>query len=157
MGSFDTVLPSFTALPKFLRETGYKNPTDPNHCPWHLGHDTDLNPFPWLNSRPEKLGTFLAAMTYHRQGQPIFLDAMDFAKYLLHKRTDATTPLFVDIGGAMGHMCIAVKRRFPDLKGRIILQDQPFVIDQVKTNPLPGFEGIEAAVHDFFTPQMIKG
>ncbi|CAJ2500564.1 Uu.00g034170.m01.CDS01 [Anthostomella pinea] len=43
------------------------------------------------------------------------------------------------------------------MSGRIILQEQPHVIGQVKTAPLPGFEGIEAQPYDFFTPQPIKG
>lgn len=150
--------PSFIAIPQFLRENGYRNPSDPNHAPWHQGHKTDLSPFPWLNAHPEYMRFFLPWMATMRDGQPSFLEGMDFRKEILSgKRNLGTTPVFVDVGGAMGHQCIALRQRYPDLQGRIILQEQPFIIDQVKTNPLPGFEGIEAMVHDFFTPQPIKG
>ncbi|CAJ2500565.1 Uu.00g034180.m01.CDS01 [Anthostomella pinea] len=59
---FEMVSPSFMAFPSFLRENGYRNPTDPNHCPWHLGHRTDLSPFPWLQTHPEHFGYFLPWM-----------------------------------------------------------------------------------------------
>ncbi|KAI1140004.1 putative sterigmatocystin 8-O-methyltransferase precursor [Hypoxylon sp. FL0543] len=153
---FEMISPSFMAFPRFLRQNGYVNPTDPNHCPWHLGHDTDLSPFPWLQSHPEHLGYFLPWMTAQRDGLPIFLDVLDFEREFA-RNTTPSTPLFVDIGGAIGHQCVALKRRFPELPGRIILQEQAHVISQVKENPLPGFEGIEAQSYDFFTPQPIKG
>ncbi|XXH00980.1 hypothetical protein Hte_007331 [Hypoxylon texense] len=144
------------AFPQFLRETGYANPTDPNHCPWHLGHHTDLSPFPWLQSHPEHFGYFLPWMASQRDGLPIFLDVLNFEQEFAQDTT-TSTPLFVDVGGASGHQCIALKQRFPRLPGRIVLQDQAHIIAQVKTSPLPGFEDIEAQPYDFFTPQPIKG
>ncbi|KAI1407192.1 putative sterigmatocystin 8-O-methyltransferase precursor [Hypoxylon sp. FL1857] len=153
---FEMISPSFMAFPRFLRQNGYANPTDPSYCPWHLGHDTDLSPFPWLQSHPEHFGYFLPWMAAQRDGLPIFLDVIDFQREFAQGSTPST-PLFVDVGGAVGHQCIALKKRFPELPGRIILQEQAHVIHQVKENPLPGFEGIEAEAYDFFTPQPIKG
>ncbi|KAI1759503.1 putative sterigmatocystin 8-O-methyltransferase precursor [Hypoxylon sp. FL1150] len=153
---FELISPSFMAFPQFLRKTGYANPTNPNNCPWHLGHDTDLSPFPWLQSHPEHFGYFLPWMASQRDGLPIFLDVLDFEKEFA-QGTIASTPIFVDVGGASGHQCIALKQRFPTLPGRIILQDQEHIIAQVQANPLPGFGDIEAQSYDFFTPQPIKG
>ncbi|KAI2613378.1 putative sterigmatocystin 8-O-methyltransferase precursor [Hypoxylon sp. NC1633] len=152
----ETVLPSFTAFPRFLRETGYANSTDPSHCAWHVGHQSDLSPFPWLQSHAEHFEYFLPWMATQRDGLPIFLDVFDFQQELAQGTTDSTA-IFVDVGGVVGHQCIALKQRFPTLPGRIILQDQSHIIDQVKQNPLPGFEGIEAEPYDFFTPQPIEG
>ncbi|KAK7744784.1 hypothetical protein SLS62_010017 [Diatrype stigma] len=59
--------------------------------------------------------------------------------------------------GAKGSQCIAFKQRYPDLPGRIILQDVPQVVEETRRNPLPGFEGIETECNDFFTSQPIKG
>ncbi|KAI1372862.1 putative sterigmatocystin 8-O-methyltransferase precursor [Hypoxylon crocopeplum] len=153
---FEMISPSFMAFPRFLRETRWANPTNPSHCPWHVGHHTDMSPFPWLQSHPEHFGYFLPWMAAQREGLPIFLDAMDFEQEFAQGTTEST-PLFVDVGGAVGHQCVAFKHRFPNLPGRIILQEQAHVISQVKENPLPGFEGIEAEPYDFFTPQPIKG
>lgn len=154
--SFEMISPSFMALPQFLRESGYINPTDPGYCPWHVGHHTGLSPFSWLQSHPEHFGYFLPWMTAQRDGLPIFLDVMDFQAEFA-QGTTASTPIFVDIGGAKGHQCVALRQRFPQLPGRIILQEQEHVIAQVKDNPLPGFEGIESEPYDFFRPQPIKG
>lgn len=57
--SFETVLPAFTALPQFLRDNEYKNPTNPDHLAWHAGHKTELNAFPWLLSHPRQMEVFM--------------------------------------------------------------------------------------------------
>jgi hypothetical protein len=147
---------TFFALPQFLSETDYRNPTDPDHAPWHLGHKTDLSPFAWLQQNSQHLTSFLPWMTHQRAGLPIFLDVLDFKQELV-QGGDPTVPVFVDVGGAMGHQCLELKVRFPEFAGRIVLQDQPYVIDQVQANPRPEFDGIKAEVYDFFTPQPVKG
>lgn len=147
---------TFNALPEFLRKTGYVNPTDPNNCPWQLGHQTDQSPFAWLQSHPELREFFLPWMAHQRDGLPTIFDVVDFQQEL-GQNTDSSTVLFVDIGGALGHQCIALKQQHPNLPGRVVLQEQAHMIEQVRANPLPGFDGIEAEVHDFFTPQPIKG
>lgn len=65
--SFETVLPAFTALPQFLRDTGYKNPTDPDHLAWHVGHKTEDNAFPWLLAHPRQMEVFMQVSTYSYQ------------------------------------------------------------------------------------------
>jgi hypothetical protein len=60
--------------------------------------------------------------------------------------------LLVDIGGGLGHDLIALKDRFPDLPGKLILQELAVVINDVKDLPI----GIEAMAHDFFKPQQVK-
>lgn len=61
--------------------------------------------------------------------------------------------LLVDVGGGMGHDLRQFKDRFPHISGRLILQDTESVIAQLKQSS----SGIEATVHDFFTPQPVKG
>lgn len=130
ISSLSVHTPAINALPQFLRENGYANITDPNHCAWQMGHHTDDPLFPWFQKHPQQMELFLSWMQNNRHGLPIFLDTMDIEQELARGSTDSTI-LFVDIGGAMGHQCIAVKQRYPKLRGRIILQDQPGVIEQV--------------------------
>ncbi|KAI0141209.1 S-adenosyl-L-methionine-dependent methyltransferase [Xylariaceae sp. FL1272] len=155
----ETLVPVFNAIPKFLRDSGYANITDGTDCPWFLGHQTKLPPFPWFQSRPGTLDRFMSWMVSQRDGLPMFLDVIDFKKEIskFGPELEAQTPVFVDIGGSFGHQCVALKQKYPDLVGRVILQDRDEVIEQVKAKPLPGFNGIEAQAHDFFTPQPIKG
>jgi hypothetical protein len=61
--------------------------------------------------------------------------------------------LLVDIGGGTGRDIIEFQQRYPDLKGRLVLQDLQSVIDEVVSLP----SGVETMAHDFFTPQPIQG
>ena len=61
-------------------------------------------------------------------------------------------PVFVDVGGGTGQQCAAIKEKFPELPGKVILQDLPAVVAEAK---LP--EGIEAQAYAFFTEQPVKG
>lgn len=148
--------PTFMALPKFLAKNNYQNPNDVSDCPFQVGHDTDLSLFPWFQQRPEMGPDFLNWMNSHCSDLPRFYDSYDI-KQELWQDANADTILFVDIGGAHGHQTIGLKQKYPDQPGRFVLQDQGFVVEQVKATPLPGFEGIEAQAHDFFTPQPLKG
>ena len=60
--------------------------------------------------------------------------------------------LYVNIGGGIGHQCAQFKARYPDLPGRIILQDLEHSIEQALKTP-----GVENMVHDFFEAQPVKG
>lgn len=153
--SAEVMAPAAMALPQHLRQTGYQNPIDSTNCAWNIGHYTDECLFPWIQKRPEYMGYFLPWMGIQREGRPTLFDVVDFRK--LVRGSTPSTPLFVDIGGAKGTQCIAFKQRYPDLPGRIILQDVPQVVKEAKANPLPGFEGIETVSNDFFTSQPTKG
>jgi O-methyltransferase domain len=59
----------------------------------------------------------------------------------------------VDVGGGIGHDVIALKIAHPELKGRLVLEDLPQVIQSVKVLP----SGIESIPHDMFKPQPVKG
>ncbi|KAI8946387.1 S-adenosyl-L-methionine-dependent methyltransferase [Xylaria longipes] len=154
----ETLVPAFNALPEFLRNTQYANVTDGANCPWYLGHQTNKQAFEWVKERPKVMGRFMSWMVSQRDGLPMFLDVIDFEKEVAGQGANKNTPIFVDIGGALGHQCIALRQKHPSLVGRIILQDnREEVIQQARTRPIPGFEGIETQPHDFFTPQPIKG
>jgi hypothetical protein len=67
--------------------------------------------------------------------------------------TDANNPLLVDIGGGLGHDIAAFHSRFPSLPGKLILQDLPIVVDDIKDlDP-----AIQRMTYNFFTPQPVKG
>lgn len=57
-----------------------------------------------------------------------------------------------DVGGGQGHELVKFKERYPDLRGRLVLEDLETSFEGVK---LP--EGIEMLAHDFFKPQPIQG
>lgn len=142
------------AFPHFLRRTNYRNPSNPNETAFHLGMQTDQDLLKWLESHPDYSVNFNMWMSTQRETKPIFLDVLDFPSKI--GPSDESTVLFVDIGGSRGHQSIAVRQPYPDLPGRIIVQDIPRVVAEVTANPLPGFENIEIIEHDRFTPQPLK-
>lgn len=63
-----------------------------------------------------------------------------------------STALIVDVGGGKGHDLQAFHQKYPQ-RGRLILQDLPQVIDNIK-NLDPA---IERFTYDFFTDQPVQG
>ena len=61
--------------------------------------------------------------------------------------------LMVDIGGGNGQDLETCLAKFPRSHGRLILQDLPGTITNLKGLD----EGIQAMSHDFFLPQPVKG
>ncbi|KAI0529963.1 S-adenosyl-L-methionine-dependent methyltransferase [Xylaria digitata] len=153
----EAMIPALTVLPQFLRDTGYSNITDKANYPWYLGQKTNKQFFEWIEERPNVLNHFMSWMRSQRDGLPLFLGAIDFKEEFASHGVNEDTPVFVDIGGSFGHQCVRLRQKHPDLVGRVILQDREEVIQQAKTHPIPGFEGVIPQAHDFFTPQPIKG
>jgi demethylsterigmatocystin 6-O-methyltransferase len=147
-------MPILLALPKFLVSTKHQNPSDPAHCAFQLGHNTKDVFFQWLPKNPANFATFNLLMTDYHAGQKTWLDVFPFEERFGHN-LDHNTPLFVDVGGELGHQCLALKARFPTFPGRVILQDLPAVLAQA----LPPLKenGIELMPSDFWTEQPIKG
>lgn len=148
--SFDLFGPILQQTPAFFAETKYRNPDNPARSPFQKGWNTEVPAFLWFGDHPELAGYFNAFMVAQRGEMPGWL-----TKYPIEEETKgwkAQEPVFVDIGGGMGHQCEDLKSKYPNLPGRIILQDLPHAIAAAPAKP-----GIEAQAHDFFTPQPVKG
>lgn len=62
-------------------------------------------------------------------------------------------PVLVDIGGGTGHELIHLATHYPELRGKLVIQDMPVVVQGITSLP----SGIEAVEHDFFAPQPVRG
>ena len=93
-------------------------------------------------------------MKVQRQGRPTVFDALDFEMRFIQEATKSTIML-VDVGGGTGAQARTFRKRFPDLPGRVIVQDRPEVIANVKDDLAK--VNVEAEVYDMFKPQTIKG
>ena len=111
----------------------------------------------YLDEHPELLQCFNNYMAGYRHGKRSWAEP-DF--YPVAERLgesvnngDEDAVLLVDVGGGLGHDLEELKAKHPHLLGRLVLQERQEVVSQIKgLSP-----GIEATVHDFFTPQPIKG
>ncbi|KAL8765745.1 MAG: hypothetical protein Q9209_007252 [Squamulea sp. 1 TL-2023] len=141
----------YAVLPEFLAETGYLNPVDATAGPFQKAYKTDLPIFGWMPKMPIYTSNFAKWVDASREGQNGFLDSFPFEEEV-NCNLDPGTPLFVDVGGGIGHQCVALKSKLPHLPGRVILQDLDAFISQAMEGT-----GIEAMVHDFMTEQPVKG
>ena len=67
------------------------------------------------------------------------------------KEKERKKKVFVDVGGGHGHQCSQLLKKFPTLKGKVVLQDLEEVVSNVQ------LEGVGVQVHDFFESQGVKG
>jgi demethylsterigmatocystin 6-O-methyltransferase len=141
-------LPVTLALPGFSKEHKYQDMTDSNDLPFHKAMKTELTPFEWMKQDGEQMKAL---------GHIMVLDSADswVSSYPVEQAIGNFKPandsaLLVDIGGGFGQHSVAFKSKFPDLTGRIIVQDVPSTLAHA-----PRVEGIEFQTHDFFTSQPI--
>jgi len=137
--------PAFQALPDFLKETGYQNQVSTSAV--QRGLDTDLGLFPWLKQHPSLLKDFQSLMGVPQEGNGIDAIALHY-----YAATGNKDPVFVDVGGNTGQQAKHVLAKYPELAGRLVVQDR----DEAIKNGT-GTEGIQFMAHDFFTPQPVKG
>ncbi|KAE8334963.1 hypothetical protein BDV24DRAFT_171736 [Aspergillus arachidicola] len=137
--------PAFHALPEFLKETGYQN--EPKGSAFQKALSTDLEPYPWLKQHPEVLKNFQAAMRLTRDANGVDMMPLDESVSSGHDGA-----MFVDIGGNTGHQAAEVLSKYPELAGRVVVQDRGEVIKCA-----PDIKGIQWMEHDFFQTQPVKG
>lgn len=112
-----------------------------------------MHAFEWWSNHPKVFNDFNIFMTAQREGRAYWLDFYPFEQKLSADPRDSEHDvLFVDVGGALGSEIRELRKRYPALKGRMILQDRQQTIDHVSAD-----SGMEAMVHDFFTPQPVTG
>ena len=151
--SIDLLVPSWANLPATLAKSHYQNPIDNLHTGLQAGLNIDYHGFEFLAKNHKIFNDFNIFMSAQREGRAYWLDFYPFEQKLPAEVRDSDHDvLFVDVGGALGSEILELRKRFPALKGRMILQELPQTIEHVSPDP-----GMEATVHDFFTPQPVTG
>lgn len=143
-------------MPTYFEKNGYKCPTEPHAAPLQYALNTDLTFYDYIEKDPKLFRDFDIFMTAGRKKRPNYTDWFPVQEQLLNGYQRATNDkdsvLLVDVGGGRGQDVEALKKRFPNAPGRIILQDLPRAVEHAKLSP-----GIEAMAHDFMKLQTIKG
>lgn len=140
---------------EFSRLRGWQNPADAKDTSMMYAYDTDKNMFAWQQHMG--YGThFNDHMSGRRLGR---LPWMHPSLYPVQERlidgasTDPDAPFLVDIGGSMGDDLAEFLHYYPKAPGRLVLQDLPVVIDQIKRlDPV-----IIRMGYDCLTEQPVKG
>ncbi|KAH8897334.1 O-methyl transferase B [Thozetella sp. PMI_491] len=147
---FYTVATQYQALPSFLSKTGYKDPADELHTVFQDAWKTDLHAFAWFSQAPENLVYFNDYMALRRKSDLSWLTVYPVAEAAAS--WDPSQPVYVNVGGGIGHQCAQFKDKFPEIPGRVILQDMPHSISKALPTP-----GVENMAHNFFEAQPVHG
>ncbi|KAH4836673.1 hypothetical protein HBH60_024650 [Parastagonospora nodorum] len=147
---FENCGPLFQEMPAFLRSKKYQDITDGQNTVFQPAYNTDLDTNEWFSQNPLHMGARIKYMAMEQAVRGRWLNVYPIQSQL--KGWNPELPAFVDVGGSVGHYCTMFKNNFPDVPGRVILQDLPDTLSHALKTP-----GVELMGHDFFQPQPIKG
>ena len=153
---YDFTCRGVSALPEFGMRNHWHDMGDYNHGPFQLGAHTDLGFWEYLKEKPERMQLFSSGMRSQitigggkRSGVFPFGDVLAWPPC---KDDDVA---IVDVGGGRGQALEAIKQDYPEIKGRLVLQDLADVVEDAKSHGLS--ESIETCVGSFFEPYEIQG
>ncbi|PWY70901.1 S-adenosyl-L-methionine-dependent methyltransferase [Aspergillus heteromorphus CBS 117.55] len=151
-----------THLPTYFQQTGYVNPSDAYSSPFQHAFQTQEHFFTWLSQNPIYQTAFNTVMSLDlRRGSTPWYTLFPAAQSLTI--SDPSRALIVDIGGGQGADLLSFRDQYPDMPGRVILQDLPSVVSDLHTQAHAQTQdklstaGIEIQEYDFFTPQPVNG
>ncbi|GMG41690.1 unnamed protein product [Aspergillus oryzae var. brunneus] len=134
--------PTETVL-RLIYQHHYLMPKEYTRSPmrWAVGQSQ----FEWLAQRKHHQALFNSYMSSRRQGKPSWFDVYPVER-LTHGALEHDDAVFlVDVGGNQGHDLIRFREKFPDVTGRLVLQDLPKVIASA-----PAGEQVEAMAAYYF-------
>lgn len=137
-------------LPEYFMSRGWTSPSDAFDGPFQYAIDSP-HYFNFLSSNEYYNQAFntTMALSFRRRGKDWF-EFFPVADRLQVPGDD--DPLIVDVGGSQGEDLKKFKARFPNIPGKLILQDLPAVVQGAHDLPA----GIEVQSHDFFQVQPVK-
>ncbi|KAI0119645.1 S-adenosyl-L-methionine-dependent methyltransferase [Daldinia grandis] len=140
-------------LPSFLKETGFKNPTDSKNGVVQHVQGPYESVFEYIVANPTRSKDFTHAMECHsRWNMTAWTDA--FPTDLLLKDAKLDLPLVVDVGGSKGHDLEKFWLKHPEIPdGSLVIEDLPGTLAEVEVTN----KAILKQPYDFFTPQPLKG
>ncbi|KAK8076357.1 hypothetical protein PG994_003629 [Apiospora phragmitis] len=107
------LMPSYFALPTWLRANDYKVLPDASHCGWQVGANTTETFWESMSKDPS-LGKFFFISSFPLEGQRDNKEKRK-AKLILFS--------FSSSGGGLGHQAKRIRGALPPSRGRVILQD----------------------------------
>lgn len=143
VSSHDNCAPAFIALNTMLEDP------QAGRTAFNIGQHSEEDFYTWMEAHPVQQGAFHRFMEAQFAMLPTWLDAVSFETEV-GQGVGADEIVFVDVGGGNGSQCAALKRAFPELKGRIILQDRPAVLEKALK-----IDGMELMAHDFLLEQPV--
>ncbi|KAH7117892.1 S-adenosyl-L-methionine-dependent methyltransferase [Dendryphion nanum] len=151
---FDCATRSLANLPRYLERNSFSH-VDGAPGPFQDINNTSDGMFPYLMKNPEMMSNFNAFMAGSLETRPDWFRSFPVEEIILKdaKTDDPEATLIVDVGGGEGHDIEAFHRAYPKAPGKLVLQDLPPVIENIKILA----PAIIRQPSDFFTPQKVRG
>lgn len=150
---FDVGMPTLAKVPEFLRRHDFQNPEGTTTGALQFAEDTDESTWTWLSKDPKKFNDCHTFMEGDRGSRPSWLEWFPVEERLLAGAHPDAETLMVDVAGGRGHDLAEFLARFPDVSGRLVLEDLPDVLEESRTDT----KRIEKIPFDLFKPQPIHG
>lgn len=139
----------------YLRETGLHQCSNKAGRPNPFENAFGMSLFQLLKHDPELKKRFDDYMTGRKAVvKAPWFDVFPAARRLPAVAGGSGAATIVDVGGGQGIEMVRFCRRYPDFKGKLIIQDLPETLAGLQKNE---FRQIEYMPHDFFTEEPIKG
>ncbi|RYP71276.1 hypothetical protein DL769_004726 [Monosporascus sp. CRB-8-3] len=154
---FDLTSLSFSQMPAYLRSTNLQNPENALDGPFQYANKCG-SAFVWLTDHPDVFKAFHDYVHTLRIHRPSWSDMYPVQKQLIEGlKLDGDASAFIDVGGGTGQILQDFRASVPEYTGKLVLQEIPEVIARAAQMGVGKDGSIELQVHDFFTPQPIKG
>jgi hypothetical protein len=144
-------------MPTYLKDTQFQNPQNSVDGPFQYGMKHTGHAFGWLKDHPEVFQACHQYMYTLRKHRPSWVEMYAVHDRLVSGLKEGDSSALIDIGGGTGQMLQDFRVDVPEYTGRLILQEVPEVIAVAQGMEVDRKSNIELQVHDFFTPQPIKG
>lgn len=137
--------------PKYLREYGYRCPTNPQDGLMQFAFQTKMTAFELFSSIPQILKDFNIFMGNTMGARNYWVDWYPVQEQILDGAEPGSS-LLVDVGAGKGHDLLAFHEKYPN-HGGLVLQD----LAAVTSNLHDLDPAIQLMAYDFFTDQPVKG
>ncbi|GLB04476.1 hypothetical protein AtubIFM57258_010443 [Aspergillus tubingensis] len=140
---------------EFSRKRGWTNPTNPEDTSLMNAYGTDKDLFSWVGELGygKHLNDYLGGYNLGRRWW-IHPGVYPVKERLINGADPSPdAPFLVDIGGNVGHDLERFRAAFPDAPGKLILQDLPMMVRQIKDLD----SSIVCMEYDFRDEQPVKG
>lgn len=146
--------PAAGALGAYLEAHSFRSPTDHHNSPLQFALKTPHDLWGYLKEDPSRAKMFNESMRSSAIVGAAGVPPFPFVDKLQIETEEEV--LIVDVGGGKGQALESIQKTFPELKGRLIVQDLPEVIKDTNGSAhLP--PSIETMAADFFKPQPVHG
>jgi hypothetical protein len=145
---------TLTKIPEFLQKTNFKNPEGATGGPFNYAEKFDETIWVWFAQSQEGLDTCNTFMEADRGSRPSWLEWFPVKEQIIDGfDAGKGDVLLVDVAGGRGHDIEALHKKFPDHPGRLVVEDLPHVIDDIKSLD----SAVEKVKFDLFAKQSVEG